>query len=146
MRRGAWLVLVLVGAGLVAAGWAVRPRAWRANEGVNSDQVVREFAKIMSREVGAYHRALRPIAEDAEKDSGAIAAALTAIDARAAEAITKIQQHSKNARDQIDDMHELSLRTQDNRINRILAQARQAERSITQIATQARTDLQAHHH
>jgi hypothetical protein len=145
MRRSAWLVVVLVGAGLVAAGWAVRPRAWRANELVNSDQVVREFAKTAAREVGAYRRALRPIAEEAEKDSGAIAAALTAIDARAAEAIKKIQQHTKTARDQIDDMHDLSLRTQDNRLNRILAQAREAEQSITQIATQAKTDVQAHH-
>lgn len=145
MRRSVWLVLVLVGAGLVAAGWAVRPRAWRTNEGVNSDQVVREFAKTAAREVGEYRQVLRPITEEVERGSGAIPTALTAIDARAAEAIKTIQQHTKSARDRIDDMHDLSLRTQDNRINRILAQARQAERSITQIATQAKTDVQAHH-
>lgn len=130
-------VTLLVAGTVGYIGWHL----WRPNDVVASEQVVRRFAGAVAKEVGPLRRKLRRLTGAATMTEAERTAAAKQLEELADDANDRIDQLVEDASSEIEAMDRISVKTQDNRINRIEDRAQEARAAITAAVTEAKQSL-----
>ncbi|HYD46985.1 MAG TPA: hypothetical protein VEB21_01490 [Terriglobales bacterium] len=140
-----WSPSFVVAITLLVAGAAgvVVWQLWRPNDVAASEQVVRELAAGIAKQVGPFRRQLRRITNAPAISPDESAQAVRKVDELAADAIDRIEQLEEEASAQIEAMSGISLKTQDNRLGRIEDRVREGIGAIKTAADEAKMSLGA---
>ena len=130
------LVVAALVLGVVVYGaWSyLRPSPHAASE-----QVVRELARTLGKEVNAFRREMRGVAGKSS-DGPARNAALASVEERTRNAIERVEKHTEDARDQLAEW-EIPIRTQRNRNQRLSTREEEAKELIQGIAEETKAKL-----
>jgi chromosome segregation ATPase len=117
--------------------------AWpylRPSHHVQSERIVRAFAKTVGKEVNGFRRQVRKL-DRAEHDSADdLAAALAAIEKSAEQATERVEDEADEARDDLADL-DIALNTQKNRHKRLDGREEEAREAILGLAAEAKAKL-----
>lgn len=132
-----FIAIAVVMLALLAYGmWAyLRPSAHAASE-----QVVRELARTLGREVSAFRREMRSLADQKLPDAKARSAAVASVDERTEKALERVEKHADAARDELSDW-DIPIRTQRNRNDRLGTREDEAKELIKGIAEETKEKL-----
>jgi FAD/FMN-containing dehydrogenase len=129
---------------LIAVGGAVIGilgyLAWetlRVTPHQKSEEIVRRFARSVAAEVGQCRRAIRRMSRRAAGP----AASAEDVDGLAADAIARIEAEAEAARERIESLEGIPLRTQDNRLERIERRLGEGKAAIGRAASDAKALL-----
>ena len=131
------LVVAALVLGVVVYGaWSyLRPSPHAASE-----QVVRDLARTLGKEVNAFRREMRGVAGQKSSDGSARNAALASVEERTRNAIERVEKHTEDARDQLAEW-EIPIRTQRNRNQRLGTREEEAKELIQGIAEETKAKL-----
>lgn len=127
---------------LLVAGYA----AWtllRPSPIGESEMVVRDFSSAVASELGPLRRILRQEVERYGGDAGQLVNVRVAIDKHAENTKEKIETLAEDARDRIELIDGIGLKTQENRIQRIQSRKTEALTRVDGLAAEARGKLPA---
>lgn len=117
--------------------------AWsylRPSQHVQSERLVREFARTVGKEVNAFRRQTRKIVRKEHAGPDEVAAAMAAIDDDAEKTIERIEEHADQARDELVSL-DIAIRTQRNRSRRLDTREEEAREEISGLAAEAKSRL-----
>lgn len=128
---------------LVALGGAYIWRASRPHPRGASDSIVREFVEIAQKEVRTGRRAIDRAA-DKIRSGAAVDDVVKAIDSAAAETVKSIEAKAQQAIDRLEQIDEITLKTEQNRRNRIRMRLEELRQAITEAQTDATASARTH--
>jgi hypothetical protein len=108
---------------------------------VQSERLVREFARSVGKEVNDFRRQARKVVRKEHGGPDELAAAMAAIDERAEETIERIEELTDQARDELVKL-DLAIPTQRNRSRRLDTREEEAREEISGLAAEAKSRLQ----
>lgn len=115
---------------------------YRPNPIARSEMVVREFNSNAAAEIGPLRRALRDEVRRYKSDPDSLEDVRDVIDDLIAEARTNIEYLADGARDEIEMIGGIGLRTQENRLGRVRRVKADALSRIDRLASETRAKLQ----
>jgi hypothetical protein len=133
----------LIGISVLVIG-VIGYAAWsylRPSEHVQSERLVRDFARSVGKEVNAFRRQTRTIVRKEHEAPEELAAAMAAIDERAEETMQRIEEHADQSRDELVQL-DIAIRTQRNRTRRLDTREEEAREEISGLAAEAKSRLQ----
>jgi hypothetical protein len=130
-------VVALLAVGYVA--WLIL----RPNPIAESEMVVRDFSSAAAAEIGPLRRALREEVARYAADPSTLVPVQVAIDKHAADARETIEALAEDARDRIELIDGIGLRTQENRLQRIQSRKADAQARINSLVADAKSRLPA---
>lgn len=128
---------------LVAIAGAYVWRATRPHPRGASDTIVREFVESAQKDVRAGRRAIDRAA-DKVRQGVALDEVIKTIDAAANEALKAIEVKAQQAIDHLEQIDEITLKTEQNRRNRIRMRLDEMRQAITESQTDATTNARTH--
>jgi hypothetical protein len=128
---------------LVVIGGAYIWRATRPSPRGSSDLIVREFAEMAQKEVRTGRRAIDRAA-DKVRSGDAVNAVIAQIDAAAEETIKSIELKSEQAIDRLEQIDEITLKTEQNRRDRIRMRLDEMRQVISEAQASATASVRAH--
>ncbi len=132
---GILLVVVLAGAYV----W----RATRPHPRGASDTIVREFVEVAQKDVRMGRRAIDRAA-DKVRSGATLDEVITAIDAAASEAVKVIELKAQQAIERLEQIDEITIKTEQNRRNRIRMRLDEMRQAITEARTDATMNARNH--
>jgi hypothetical protein len=135
--RAAPSFVIAVGGAIVGILGYLAWETLRVTPHQQSEEIVRQFARSVAGEVGRCRRAMRRLSQPASPPAGST----DDVDARAAEAMARIETEAEAARERIESLEGISLRTQDNRLGRIERRLSEGKAAIGRAATEAKALL-----
>jgi hypothetical protein len=128
---------------LVAVGGVYLWRAARPYPRGASDVIVREFVEMAQKDVRTGRRAIDRAADKVRSGSN-VNDVIAAIDAAADETVKSIELKSEQAIDRLEQIDEISLKTEQNRRNRIRMRLDEMRQAITEAQADATANVRAH--
>jgi len=110
---------------------------------VQSERIVRKFARTVGKEVNDFRRQMRKLGRS-ELSADELADALAAVDKRAEKALEGIEERADEARDNLAYL-DIALNTQKNRNRRLDAREEEAREAVTGLAAEAKSRLRGEH-